>query len=180
MKLFGLILRKFHACFLQLYSLTGKLQDIRDGLIDELSDYCQCEVTDDNIDQERLSCSFLSKNSVTYSARINGTLDVASERLVSYLDSWISTGPTINVQGVLMRLGEICIKTVSDLSAGVCSLSHTTDPTDSNMITDKETSLIIGVTIPTGVVIVIGVSVTGICISKRRRNFMLQPLQVSR
>ena len=88
-------------------------------MLTEINNSCQCQITAENIDQEQLTCFVNSSNYMTYLARLSGTSDIDSMSLVTLIESWVSRGPTILVQGVLMGLGEDCL---SDVSAGVCSL----------------------------------------------------------
>ena len=108
--------------YIQNFRYAQKLEDIRNTVLNDLSNSCQYLIIADNIDQEKLSCSAESSNHVTYLARFSGTSEEESAYLVSNIERWVSSGPTILVQGMLMRLGEDCNTTVSDLSAGVCSV----------------------------------------------------------
>ena len=110
-------------CLLQTYSTALKLAEVRHTVQEVLNDSCQCEITTDSIDEESFACSEDSSNYVTYRARLSGTSEQDSASLISLIEDWVATGPTIRVQGVLMRVGEECSATISDLSEGVCSTS---------------------------------------------------------
>ena len=86
-----------------------------------LSVSCQCQITADSIDEESFACSEDSSNYVTYQARMSGTSEQENASLIFLIEDWVATGPTICVRGVLMRAGEECSTTISDLSEGVCS-----------------------------------------------------------
>ena len=100
-----------------------KLADITSAVQEVLSDSCQCQITADSIDEESFACSEDSSNYVTYQARLSGTSEQDSASLISLIEDWVATGPTIRVRGVLMRVGEECSATISGLSEGVCSTS---------------------------------------------------------
>ena len=100
-----------------------KLADITRAVEEELSSSCQCQITNGTIDRESLGCSEVSPNSVTYQARLNGTCESSRASLISLIEDWVSTGPTIRVRGMLVRVGEECSTAISDLSEGVCSSS---------------------------------------------------------
>ena len=100
-----------------------KFVDITRGVEEELSASCQCQITNDTIAEESFACFEASPNSVTYQARLSGTSERESASLISLIEYWVSTGPTIHVSGVLMLLGDNCSSAISDLSKGDCSSS---------------------------------------------------------
>ena len=101
--------------------LDRKLQDIRDQIAEEVANSCNCDFTSSHIDQEELSCSDGSTNSLNYTARLTSTFfDIDSSELVGFLDDWVASGPTVTVEGVLLRaLEEKCTGVVS-VSSDVC------------------------------------------------------------
>ena len=151
-------------------------------MLNELSNSCQCQITADNIDQEQLPCFVESSNYVTYQARLGGTPEQDSGYLVSLIDSWVSSGPTILVQGMLMRLGEDCTTTVSDLSSGVCSVFGAQTDTcececpSTNSSESTNTGAIVGAVVAVvGVLIIAAIAVATLLILRSRRGkFSLQ------
>ena len=143
-------------------------------MLNELSNSCQCQITADNIDQEQLPCFVESSNYVTYQARLGGTPEQDSGSLVSLIDSWVSSGPTILVQGMLMRLGEDCTTTVSDLSSGVCSVFGA--QTDTSECPSTNTGAIVGAVVAVAAVLIIAAIAvaTLIILRSRRGKFSLQ------
>jgi hypothetical protein len=104
-----------------LFHSNDKLNDIREAIITEIADACNCDLTDSDIDQEFLGCSHGSSNTLNYTGRITSNIDIESEGLVSFFDDWVSAGPTISVQGVLLRLvQDECYGIVSQVSGDVC------------------------------------------------------------
>ena len=85
-----------------------KLDDITSAVVEQLNDQCRCGVTSDNIDGALLRCFESSSLYVTYRARLSGTPDSDSHTLVSYLEDWVSGGPSITVQSDLMRIDSVC------------------------------------------------------------------------
>ena len=148
-------------------------------MLNELSNSCQCQITADNIDQEQLACFVESSNYVTYQARLGGTPEQESGYLVSLIDSWVSSGPTILVQGMLMRLGEDCTTTVSDLSPGVCSVrvcSVFGAQTDTCESQSTNTGAIVGAVVAVAAVLnIVAIAVATLLILRSRRGkFSLQ------
>ena len=155
--------------FIQTFSKGQKQEDIRDAVLNELSNSCQCQITADNIDQEQLPCFVESSNYVTYQARLGGTPEQDSGSLVSLIDSWVSSGPTILVQGMFMKLGEDCTTTVSDLSSGVCSAEAQTNTAS----TTSDVALTVGIAIAAAIVVILmALVVIAIvyCSARHRRN----------
>ena len=96
-----------------------------------LSDSCQCEVTTDSIDEESFACSEESPNYVTYRARLSGTTEQDSASLISLIEDWVATGPTIRVGGELLKVDKDCSPAISNFTDEECSSVGTTvSPSD--------------------------------------------------
>ena len=96
-----------------------------------LSDSCQCEVTTDSIDEESFACSEESPNYVTYRARLSGTSEQDSASLISLIEDWVATGPTIRVGGELLKVDKDCSPAISNFTDEECSSVGTTvSPSD--------------------------------------------------
>ena len=67
----------------------------------------------------------------------------------------MSTGPTIRVRGVLVRVGEECSTAISDLSEGVCSSSGAQTDSSAGAIGGLATALAIVLVVAIAVIIVI-------------------------
>ena len=162
--------------YFQNFRYAQKLEDIRNAVLNDLSKSCQYLITADNIDQEKLSCSAESSNHVTYLAWLSGTPEQDSGSLVALIDSWVSSGPTIRVQGMLMRLGEDCNTTVSDLSAGVCSVFGAQTFTCECRCLSTNTGAIVAVVVAVAAVLIIAaIAVATLLILRNRRGiFSLQ------
>ena len=157
----------------QSYNNAQKLEDIRNAVVNELSNSCQCQITTNSIDQEQLGCSDLhaSSNYVTYQARIIGTLEKDSAFLTSLIEDWASSGPSIRVQGMLLGLGEDC---TSDVSAGVCSVFG--GQTNTRECPSTNTGAIVGTVIAVAAVLNVAVIVVAAVVILRRwrRKFSLR------
>ena len=160
--------------YVQNFRYAEKLEDITNAVLNDLSNSCQSLITTDNIDQEKLSCSAQSSNHVAYLARLSGTSDEESAFLVSHIEHWVSSRPTILVQGMLMRLGEDCNTTVSDLSAGVCSVfgaqTFTCECTCPNTNTGAIYNIVAIVVAVTAVLIIAAIAVATLLILRNRRG----------
>ena len=111
-------------------------QNIKNAITSELSVSCKCGITVDNFDNEQLTCSNKSLNTVSYQAQIMGSADINSTTIVSLIEDWIASTPAISVLGVLVGVGEECTVDVTDLSSGVCTKRNET-PTCGSTPTDQ-------------------------------------------
>ena len=145
---------------LQELSTALRLADITRAVEEELSASCQCQITNDIIDEESFACSEASPNSVTYRARLSGTSERDSASLIYIIEDWVSNGPTIHVRGVLMLLGDNCSSAISDLSKGECSSSVA--QTDTNTCLSIRT--IVGGATAVMIVLVVAVAVVVIIV----------------
>ena len=146
----------------QNYDTALKLADITRAVEEELSGSCQCQITTDTIDGQSFACSDASPNSVTYRARLSDTIERDSASLISLIEDWVSTGPTIRVRGVLVRVGEECSTAISDLSEAVCS--------SSGAQTDSCAGAIGGLVAAVAVVLVVAIAVIIVIVLVMRKS----------
>jgi hypothetical protein len=97
---------------------SEKLQAITDIIVDTVKESCQCQK---KIFGSTLHCLNQTSNSITYTAIVTGASDLETSAILDRINSWVSSGPTISVLGVLMRVGEECTENVTNLDSGVCS-----------------------------------------------------------
>ena len=90
---------------------------------------------------------------MTYRARLSGTSERDSASLTSFIEDWVSTGPTIHVSGILMWLGEECSTAISDLSEGVCSSSEA--QTSTGAVVGGVTAVVVALVVAVAVVVII-------------------------
>jgi hypothetical protein len=96
---------------------SEKLQAITDIIVDTVKESCQCQ----KHIFATLHCLNQSSNSIIYTAIVTGASDLETSAILDRINSWVSSGPTISVLGVLMRVGEECTENVTNLDSGVCS-----------------------------------------------------------
>lgn len=156
-----------------------KIQEVTSAIANELRTSCKCQITDENFDNVHLVCSSESSNTVIYRTQIVATSeeDTTALALVSLLEEWIGTTPTINVLGALIRVGEECSVNVTDLSGGVCKERPTCSSTQAQSRSTNETCTDIGVTVGIAVAVGVGVVLAAgaiivvvCCIMKRQRH----------
>ena len=82
----------------------------------ELVELCHRQYAVENIEEEHFVCFSGSEEYVTFRAQLSSTADVESSTLLSLIEGWVSTGPTIIVSGVLRRVDKDCPVAISDFS----------------------------------------------------------------
>ena len=103
-----------------------KLKNITNAVMEELTRLCtECDITSDIIKNSSLACFPQSPKYVTYHARLEGTSETDSGRLISLIEDWVSSGRNITVAGVLMTVDTECSVLISSLSEEECSPTHT-------------------------------------------------------
>ena len=106
-----------------------KLEDVTNELQMELVELCHCQYDAGNITKESFVC--FSSEYVTFRAQLSSTAEADSTTLLSLIEGWVSTGPTIRVRGVLRRVDKNCPVAISDFSEGECVMPDTADPASS-------------------------------------------------
>ena len=109
-----------------------KLQDVTNEVLEELNDLCTCDITSDNIDKTSFRCFDPSSYFVTYRARLSGTPNITSHKLVSYIEDWVSGGTSIPVQGVLLRIDNECPVSIESLNDRECKETTTSSSPQSS------------------------------------------------
>ena len=111
--------------------------------MEKLSALCpDCGVTQAIIDKQAFLCYPESPSYVTYRARLEGTSEVESGRLISLIGQWVADGSGIIVNGVVMKVDPKCSVAISDLGEEECIpvrpivLMPTPIPTISMEVTD--------------------------------------------
>ena len=136
--------------------------------MEELNELCQCGVTSDNIDGALFHCFDPLSLYVTYRARLSGTPETDGQTLVSYLENWVSGGPSIPVQSILMRIDSDCSVDIDTFDSGECDKTAASQSSTSMM---DNTAAIIGLTVVVVVLLVIvAVLILALVWSRHRGN----------
>ena len=89
--------------------------------MDKLSALCpDCGVTQAIIDKQAFLCYPESPSYVTYRARLEGTSEVESCRLILLIGQWVGDGSGIIVNEVVMKVDPKCSVAISDLGEEEC------------------------------------------------------------
>ena len=134
-----------------------KLEDITSVLQETLGDLCACNFTSNKIDKTFFHCFDPLSYYVTYRARLSGTPETDSHTLISHIEDWVSGGPSILVQGVLLIIDNECSVSISSVDDGECRKSPTSQST-----TDNTAAVIGGVVV--AIVLIIALLVFGMAV----------------
>ena len=153
--------------FLQLSSTDEKLVDITDGVLAELGNSCpDCAITSNVIDEQYFACDPESPTYITYRARLEGTSETDSNHLLSLIDLWTDTKPSIIVARVQMSVSPECSVAISSLSASQdCSLQatpQTTVQTASSQNVIRNSGAVIGGAV--SVILIVAITVVTVSI----------------
>ena len=100
---------------------------------------CSCEINHANVDEESFTaCNNMLSEYVTFQARLSGTSDYDSEYLASLLVKWVSTSPSIFVNGLQMEIsndGLDCPTVSSDIVENCLNKHRPSSDTSTNAIT---------------------------------------------
>ena len=143
----------------------------------ELVELCHCQYAAENIMETSFVC--FSEEYVTFRAQLSSTAEADSTTLLSLIEGWVSTGPTIRVSGVLRRVDKDCPVAISDFSEGECVMPDTADPASSQ---SDNTAAIVGGIVAIAVVLIIAgtiviIVVVGLVMKYRRGNFSIKKIE---
>ena len=140
---------------LQEIQADQKLDAVVSGVIFAVNGSCQCgfsRETFHNIDATAgFQCFENSPTAVTFRGEIGPALAANSPQLISYLEQWVATDPTIIVLSTRLSVDSSCSVEISDFNDPECSDMSTTVPST------KATGAIIGGVVGGVVVILIAV-----------------------
>ena len=166
------------------------MEDITSAVLKQLTASCtECGISSDIIDEQSFACFPESPTHVTFRARLGGSSETDSGSLISLLESWVSSGATIIVTGVLMTVDAECSVAISSLSEGECSMTTTQPPdidtpsstdstgtpsSDSQSSTDNTAAVIGGVVavilIITAAITIVMIAIVALIMKSRRHG----------
>ena len=144
------------------------MKDITNAIISNLDSCRLCDITNNIIDSQSLSCNPEFPTHITYRARLEGTSSVDSGSLLSLIEEWVSSGPNIIMAGVLMRVNSECSVAISSLHDKECSANQPSTASES-----INSAAIIGGVVLAGIFIItiaVGIIAVAHIIKHRREN----------
>ena len=141
-------------------------------MVQKTEELCQCGLSADRITEGAFQCFMNSDQQVTFRARIHGTAQANSSRLITYIEQWVATETSIAVQRVRIRV-DTCPVAITTFDDPECA--QTSLPTSYN------TAAIISGVVVTVVVIVVTIAVVVIFVMKNKRaKLLLQKVEHTR
>ena len=96
--------------------------EIANGVINELQNQCQCNLISNNvITNGGLLCFEESPLYVTYRAQLHGTVEMAAQELISYIEQWLATGPILNVRAQFLSVQSSCTLVITSADEDECT-----------------------------------------------------------
>ena len=84
---------------------------------------CQCGFTQNQITSSAIQCFLDSPQAVTYRAILHRTANASSSNIISHIEQWISEGPAISVQNVLIDIDTNCVLEIASNLDSECTVS---------------------------------------------------------
>ena len=78
---------------------SEKMDDLVHEIAKGIEEFCRCGFSSEYIAEKRLTCNKTDLHRVLLQGRIISTNDMDSSDLVGDLEEWVSSGPTVVVQG---------------------------------------------------------------------------------
>ena len=94
---------------------SEKMDDLIHEIAKGIEQFCRCGFPSEYIAEERLTCNKTDLHRVLLQGRIISTNDRDSSDLVGDLEKWVSSGPTVMIQGKELRV--VSSETSSDPSS---------------------------------------------------------------
>ena len=96
----------YSKCYLQGIATSAKLNDIINGVVQDINQLCQCGLSAERITESAFQCFENSEQQVTFRARLRGTGQASSSQLIAHLQTFVAQADsTIAVQGLLFGCG---------------------------------------------------------------------------
>ena len=137
-------------------------------MVDRTEQLCRCGFTAGHIDHavSGLQCSN-QLNQVVFRSNLHGTATTNASTLTNYINQWTSSGVSITVLGLILKIDSMCPVRISSLSDPECA-----------SVTDMPTTAIVAGVVATVCVIAITfiVVVVVVVVKRRRTSYELRDL----
>ncbi len=107
--------------FWQVENGREKLNTLSEAISTSVQERCQCEFSVANIMNPNFRCFTESESAVTYRAQISGTETDSAEEIATYVSDWLSEGPLISFDFILIAVDTSCEVVVSSFADPECS-----------------------------------------------------------
>ncbi len=107
--------------FWQVENGREKLNTLSEEISTRVEERCQCEFSMLNIIGPKFRCFAESEDAVTYRAQISGTVTASAEDIATDVSDWLSEGPLITFDFILIAVDTSCQVVVSSFADPECS-----------------------------------------------------------
>ncbi len=106
--------------FWQVENGREKLNTLSEEISTRVEERCQCEFSMLNIIGPKFRCFAESEDAVTYRAQISGTVTASAEDIATDVSDWLSEGPLITFDFILIAVDTSCQVVVSSFADPEC------------------------------------------------------------
>ena len=119
LKVLSMIYSKY---YLQGIATSAKLNDIINGVIQDINQQCQCGLSTERITESAFQCFENSVQQVTFRARLRGTGQASSSQLIAHLQTFVAQpDSTIAVQGLRLDVDGSCSIVINSFRDPQCT-----------------------------------------------------------
>ena len=147
--------------------------DIVDAIVEFMAGRCACAFTADRLTNRVFLCHPSSPQSVTYQAQLHGTLQAPVTDLFTLIEEWASSGDTIPVQFLPLKLNGACASITS--STVECEITESTEIVVGSSGGDQVMTVLVGVVAVFVVMALVIVILVSIFIATKIRRAKLKP-----
>ncbi|XP_019853876.1 PREDICTED: hemicentin-1-like [Amphimedon queenslandica] len=177
----------FHSCTDIITNSEATLKNFfKSSLIDVINNTCQCNFESDYITDDRIICDETALSKITYRGRITTFKNISSNQLISIMQEWIDTAPTVPYSLAVISFDSSCPVEIDSFDVPLCgtqlsitSITTSISPTSSSVPATSNTaqsssivapvSAVVGVLLIAGLVLAI-VIVLIVLVRKRKRS----------
>ena len=118
------------ASFMQENEKIGELYELKEVVVGSVD--CSCEFSAEDIAEANYYCFENFEASVTFRAKLYGTKQANSTRIVGFISQWVHKGDTIDVRGTNLTISRDCPVRIESYSDAGCDSALPTQATSSS------------------------------------------------
>lgn len=140
---------------------------MRNAVITAINDSCQCDFQEVYITNERLHCDLSFPTLATYRAKITSFKSLSSNQLVTIIEQWIQSNPSVRSGPAIVTFDTNCPVSITSTNDPFCSNPLNPSTQSSSVVVPVISSAIVIIVL---VVIVVVVVVLLLLYLKRKRS----------
>ena len=159
----------YSKCYLQGIATSAKLNDIINGVVQDINQRCQCGLSAERITESAFQCFENSEQQVTFRARLRGTGQASTFQLIAHLQTFVAQpDSTIAVQDLQCTTASPSVTTPMTTSDSTATMTPQSDNTAA--IIGGVVALVIPVTLAATVVVI---AIVAFVTKSRKRQFTI-------